>query len=83
LKKKEEDWEYERSDFIDKIKQIQSKKSNIELFHEQHRELELEKQQLQQTLQKHREDKERELEEKQREKIEATDKLKKDMLHRI
>lgn len=35
------------------------------------------------TLEKHKEDKKKELDEKQKEKTEATDKLKKDMLHKI
>lgn len=67
----------------EKINLLEKKLENIENFIKYKSELENEKKSLGDALEKEKKDKQRELADKDREKVQATDKLKKDMLHKI
>ena len=68
---------------MDRIKFLEARLEKIDSFLSVKADLENEKRVLLENLEKERKDKTKELADKDREKVQATDMLKKDMLHKI
>ncbi|KRX10186.1 hypothetical protein PPERSA_02925 [Pseudocohnilembus persalinus] len=83
MHKKDLEFNGERSDLEDKKKMLEAKIENIDTFMKQQEHLRNAKNMMQGNLENEILSKQRELEIKNQEKVEATDKLKKEMLHKI
>ena len=73
----------EKSDLLDKNLKLEARLDTVDTFIKNKADLENERKTLKETLESERKDKLRDLADKDREKVQATDKLKKDMLHKI
>ncbi|KAL4497107.1 hypothetical protein ABPG72_019427 [Tetrahymena utriculariae] len=77
------DFEREKSDLNDKILKLETRLETVDIFIKNKADLENERKNLKEQLEFEKKEKLRELADKDREKVQATDKLKKDMLHKI
>ena len=73
----------EKSDLLDKNLKLEARLDTVDTFIKNKADLENERKTLKETLESERKEKLRDLADKDREKVQATDKLKKDMLHKI
>ncbi|KAM3129413.1 hypothetical protein pb186bvf_018487 [Paramecium bursaria] len=80
---KAKEFDIERQTLMDRIKFLEARLEKIDSFLSVKADLENEKRVLLENLEKERKDKTKELADKDREKVQATDMLKKDMLHKI
>lgn len=76
-------FEKDKSDLLDKNLKLEARLDTVDTFIKNKSDLENERKTLKEQLDFERKEKLRDLADKDREKVQATDKLKKDMLHKI
>ena len=80
---KQEDFDYEKAQLQKTIDSLEARQENYDFFLKNKSELENEKRILKEDLEHLMKEKQRELADKDRERVQATDKLKNEMLHKI